>query len=316
MKKVETINDAFNILMLPYSPCYTLQEIKKQYHYMCLQYHPDKNPTIGTETFVNIQMAFEYINENYMFSKGKGEEKENGKKDNGKEKGEKKKETYQEMLLSFINSFADIGSTSACRVILQMMSRKMTSNILENVGKHTCIFIYRFLSQYKTVLWISDDVLSEMKKIIQDKMWGDGIVLLNPTIDDMLDHNIYRLEYQEVEYFVPLWYETHVFDIVGQNKGNELVVKCIPNLPENVKIDMYQNILVDLEYNMTDIMGLSEITFTLGPHVYSMPVEVLKIQRCQTFTIRGKGIIREECWLENEDPRKSDIIVKLKLILV
>ena len=69
--------------------------------------------------------------------------------------------------------------------------------------------------------------------ILQKKMKRDNIIILNPTIDDLLDDKIYKLALEERTFMVPLWHHEVCFDI----SGADLIVQSLPELEDHIFID-------------------------------------------------------------------------------
>jgi hypothetical protein len=72
------------------------------------------------------------------------------------------------------------------------------------------------------------------------------IYKLNPSIDDLLNNNFYKLYIENELFLVPLWYNESYFDI----SGSEIIVICEPELPKGMQIDDDNNILVEHEIDM------------------------------------------------------------------
>jgi hypothetical protein len=109
------------------------------------------------------------------------------------------------------------------------------------------INIYIFLSKYKNILHLSQDILDEIREIVIQKYDNVEIYKLNPTINDLLNNNLYKLYVNNELYLVPLWYNEIYFD----NSGNEIIVLCEPDLPEGIKIDDDNNIYVEKIYQIS-----------------------------------------------------------------
>jgi hypothetical protein len=89
----------------------------------------------------------------------------------------------------------------------------------------------------------------------------DECIILNPTLNDLLENNLYRLIVNNHTYIVPLWHNELVYD----NSGNDIYVKCNPILPENMEIDDANNIKIDINYKISEIWGVD--TIYVNPNV-------------------------------------------------
>ena len=57
----------------------------------------------------------------------------------------------------------------------------------------------------------------------------ENIIVLNPTVNDLLSDNIYKLNIEDKEFYVPLWHHELYFSL----HDKDLIVKCIPELDNN-----------------------------------------------------------------------------------
>jgi len=159
------------------------------------------------------------------------------------------------------------------------------------MDKERSIEIYTFLSKYKNILYISQDIINTIRDIIVEKYKNDEVYILNPSIDDLLDDNIYKLKIGDSTYFVPLWNSEVYFD----GSGGDIIVKCVPELPSNITIDDNNILYVDLEvpFNM-DLFDNENIEFQLGKKTYYINHAKLKVRKNQTYFIPNEGVLISE----------------------
>jgi hypothetical protein len=79
----------------------------------------------------------------------------------------------------------------------------------------------------KTVLHISDSTLEAVKQILIEKFKDLQIFILNPSLNDLIQSNVYKLESNNVLYYVPLWHSELYFDA-------DIMFRCIPFLQDNI----------------------------------------------------------------------------------
>jgi hypothetical protein len=87
---------------------------------------------------------------------------------------------------------------------------------------------------------------------------------------------------------VPLWHHELVYD----NSGCDLYVRCNPILPENIYIDEDNDIHISVEYAIKDIFNEKTVEIAIGKHVFSIYVEQMYLKSKQTTILKGKGIPR------------------------
>ena len=98
--------------------------------------------------------------------------------------------------------------------------------------------------------------------------------------------DLYKLTENDSTYYIPLWHHELIYD----NAGNDLYIKCIPILPDNVTIDTYNNIHLYITYNLRDIWGKTTIEFEMGKKKFSFFTEDLKLKENQQLILPKEGI--------------------------
>jgi len=115
-------------------------------------------------------------------------------------------------------------------------------------------------------------------------MENDNIVILNPSLDDLMNDNIYMLEFEREKYYVPLWHD----ELYYKHNNNDLVIRCIPELPENISLDDNNNILIHIYESISNIINQEYIQFPIGTKTFYIPVTELKIRKTQKHIIKNK----------------------------
>ena len=135
----------------------------------------------------------------------------------------------------------------------------------------------------------------------------------------MFENNLYRLTENEQTYIVPLWHHELVYDSIDENgEIIELIVKCVPLLPENVRIDSYNNIHIKLKRNILEIYkNLSQyVMFSIGKRNFGIWKNDIRIVQVQNIILYERGISKI-CTNSTYDTfditEKGDIIVELDI---
>ena len=194
----------------------------------------------------------------------------------------------------------------------------MSSKLFEKLSKEDCQQVYTFLSKYKSILHIHEDILETVREIVNKKCDKEKekqlAYILNPDVDDLFNNNVYKLFVNDQLYLVPLWHNELYFD----GSGCEIVVTCEPKLDPNNRIDENNNLYVSVDLSFETIKELLEnsnedknMNFFIGTKEFFIPLKDLFIRREQTYRIKNQGIskIRENNIYDIRD--KADIIVKL-----
>lgn len=292
----------------------TLEYLKKRYHKLALQNHPDKrgNTIESKENFQRINEAYNYLSREISNLDSDTE------KDSENEEKTDTNTGYMNILNLFLDSLLK-GHSSGNEFLSSFIKdivngcKEVTLKMFEDLDKEKTLGVYNFLFKYKKILYISDEILDKVYKIIAEKYKDVQIYVLNPSINDLLSNNVYKLDLDGERYFVPLWHNELYFDDKRLENGKDnIIVKCIPDLPENITIDENNNIHILLRVSFTfSLLEQKSILFFLGEKGFTIPLEDLKMQRFQTIILRRQGISKV---IDNDIynvEEKGDIVVRL-----
>jgi len=286
----------------------TYDILKKKYRTSALKYHPDKNRNSpeATEKFKLVQESYEYLKRelSYGFA-GAGATHETNSDT---------VPDYSHLLRVFAESLFSqgvTGNTLFSSIISDIVSgcEKISLRLFEGLDKEKAMDVYSFLSKYRITLHISQEVIDKVKDIILDKYKNDQIYILNPSLDDLLESNIYKLTVNGQVYFVPLWHDLVYFDA----SGSEIIVKCLPELPDHVTIDENNVLHVELlvPFNVS-LLDSTAVPFTLGKKTFTVNV---KLKKNQTIFLPGVGV-NQLLDLDVYENKKAGISVKVIFVPV
>ena len=284
--------DALNILHIDNLANIDLQSLKKKYHKLALQHHPDKNGNTieSKEHFQKIGEAYELI------------KREIGINELDDDLTNNYATGYTFILTMFLKTlFKDINY----EIVLSILKDAVSVALFESIDKEMCIHIYDFIIKYKTVLHISDETLEKVRQIILEKYKDVQIFILNPSLFDLFENNIYKLKVEDVIYYVPLWHNEIVFqkekekykdkerknEINEQKLDNEIIVKCIPELPDNVEIDENNNLIISIQIPITfSLLSQKNYLVCIEKYTFEIPMAKLSCVLDQIYVLKGQGI--------------------------
>ena len=251
--------------------------IKKHYRLKALQYHPDKNSDPGAgDRFLEIKEAYEYLL-NSCVSAGVDPDECS---------------SYSSILKIFLKGVWKGEQNSALfSVIIENIVGCCEAKILEVLEKldnDTLIKIHDVFSKYKTAFHYSEGFLKYVEQVLSNKIKNDNCIVLNPSIDDLFDCNLYKITENGRTYIIPLWHHELVYD----NSGCDLYVRCNPILVDNISIDSENNIHYFAKYSISDIFGRETIEISVGLRKFSIFVSELCIKPLQIVVLNGCGIPR------------------------
>lgn len=302
----------------------TLEILKKKYKFYALKHHPDKNNDINScSKFQEIKESYDYLLKHLNLYEVMNDENENcdfkefcnNSSYNNDFFENINKENYNWILFSFLKNIINNDNQNH---LLQMIIHKIASicenkayELLEKIDKKILIKILEIIQKYNEAFQFSSDFLNKIENIINNKIKNDECIILNPLIDDLLENNLYKLTVRGLTYIVPLWHHELLYD----NCGNDIYIKCFPILPENIEIDNHNNIHIHLKYNIKEIWNIDEINYWLGKKKLTIHKNHLKLTKNQKIIISNEGISKINTSEIYDISIKSDIVLNIELDL-
>ena len=293
----------------------TLELLKKKYHKQALLNHPDKNGNTleSNEKFKQINESYDYLKREISYS---NDDINDNSENNSKES--ESFSSWNNILQMFIVEISKGNySESFSNIVKEIVSgcKNITLKLFDNLDKEMCLNIYSFLSKYHSVLHLSEDILEQVKNIVLQKYESVEIYKLNPSIYDLLNNNIYKLYVNNELFFVPLWYNEVYFETTGR----EIIVYCVPEIPEHISLDDDNNIYIDYEIQSSDITRLivenELIDVSLCENInFEIPLSELYMKKEQYYKLKNKGISKGKDNDIHDISNKSDIIVKITIV--
>ena len=285
-----------------------LEYLKKQYHKLALQNHPDKNGNTkeSKEKFQAINEAYDYLKREINFN----------------EQGEKSttaSTVYVDILQSFLSEiFAGKYNDKFFEIVKNIIVKKIPNKLFKDLNKEMAFDIYNFLSKHKNILHINQELLDNLMEIVKKK-YEDVMEYykLNPSIDDLFENNVYKLYVNDQLFLVPLWHNELYFESSELNNFKEIVVSCEPELSKNIIIDDNNNLIVKIDFdsnNLPDLIKNDEkISFNIGKKEFYVPLNKLYMKKNQYYRIKNEGLSKINENYIYDVSNKSDIIVNINL---
>ena len=310
---------ACETLGIPYEPDlqtfneYSMKQVRKLYYKQCLLYHPDKNPGNDTaaEKFRAVHNAYEFV-----IQMKEAEGTHPGLYDVNSASRFKdilhlflKEIGLDGLDDSILTEFIATAGRRGRQLLQQTFIRVLDTDIL--------VTLLSIIEEYRDVLHISDDVYTEAKTAIEQQLdKRRQIITLNPTIDDLFNHNVFVFysEVLERKLYLPMWHPEMMYNI-GKTR---LVVKSIfpsaQELDDHFYVGDDNTIHAGIRRQVQDLMNSDNITIRLGASSFQIPVLKLRIATEQEYVIVGRGIpIPNDTDVYNVS-HSSDIIVTITLV--
>jgi hypothetical protein len=283
----------------------TIDMIKKKYREQALRWHPDKNNAPNaTEEFQKIQSAYQLLSNT--------------------EDGTFIKESYRTMLFNFLNENLPGGNENLVYVLeifvnkLKRICEKNALIFFENMNLGLFSKIYAILVTYKELFYLSDEFIIELDNVLNIKKEAaimaeksSEVIIIHPTIDDLFENNLYKLNHRGHTFLVPLWHHELIYDM----SGLDLCIQCIPILPDRIQIDENNNIEIEVEWNIREIWDKTNIFIYIGTNTFYILRESLIMKEYQTIRLHKNGISNINTNDIYDISKKSDIIIRIHLVL-
>ena len=315
------LQEALYILEIDNISNISIEYLKKKYHKLALKNHPDKHNNIKNINSINeYKEKFQKINEAYEVLQKEINIINNETTENEDLNTYTKSNTndYGAILNLFISGiFKGKYNEFISSIIKDIVNgcKEISLKLFEDIDKEQSLMIYNFIIKYKIILNLQDETLDRVKDILLDKFKDIQIYILNPSLNDLFKNNVYKLEINKRIYFVPLWH-TELYFESGKDKDKlnkeDIIVKCNPELPDNILIDEDNNLIVteNIFFNFSLLNDKIRI-IKIGDICFEIQIDRLYITPFQIYILKNQGISKI---IENDIydvQEKSDIIIKI-----
>ena len=293
-------NDEYkdHCINLGISYTFTNSELKRAYYKLALIHHPDKSKDNGEK--------FKEINESYNFLCNYKKYNNNLESNN----------SFSDLIINIINSYdpnikwSNIFIKTTIENIIKHCE-SYSETIFKELSKEKSMELYNFFLEYKDIFSISDDLLNRIKKVVQNKFKNDNIILLNPSIEDLLEDKIYKLDINNDIFYVPLW-NSH---IEYEHLDSTILVKNIPDLSSNIKIDKFNNIYISLVIDIKKLLitGYKEYTLYNNRKIKINAYDLQIKKGIQLVKFLNKGILKVDKNNIFSNEKRGDIIFEINL---
>ena len=292
--------------ILGISEKYTAECVKKAYFKQALKFHPDKYKLDNGEKFRKIKEAYDFLQSGNPFdihSTSCNDENNSDIID------------YKELIKRCINYFSPetnwdnlFVDTSFHGIINDC--KDISLKIFEKLNKEKAEQVYNFIVNYNYVLNIDEELIKTFKICLQEKMIYDNIIILNPSLTDLLQDNVFKLNIEDKEFYVPLWHHELHFSL--HNKF--LIIKMEPDIDDNYSIDNKNNIYKKEDVCLYNLIHEGYHNVNIGEKTFKIQAKDLKITKeKQIYHIPEQGILKINENHTYDTTLRSDIYIEIKL---
>lgn len=278
----------------------TSVELKRSYHIMALNYHPDKNKEMNAkERFQEIGEAYTFlhniINSNiYNIYENNTEE-------------EIYDTPYTDLMINLLKmllSKPDSGEINKFQKKCIEYTNKLLDQLFDKINLNVLEDIYKFI--VKNSMGLSEDMINVIKDLINKKLMKYNMYIISPSLENIMNSEIFKLEIEEDIVYVPLWHQEMVYE--------NILIKIQPILPDNVTIDEYNNMHITYEERFINLLNLikEDIKF-IEINNYKVYLEELRLKKIQVVIFKNEGIslINTNDILDNKT--KGNVLIHIHL---
>ena len=270
----------------------TLIELRKAYHIQALNNHPDKNISKDSkEKFQNIQNAYTFLknfinNDIYNIY----ESNDNVNNNNNEDYIDKDTSPFINLIMNFLKlsfSYAENNDKNQKSLnkfqeecinysneVLNKLLNRLNLNILQE------LYVYIENSDILNIekkLGINSEMIEKLfeliKSILSEKMKNSNLYILKPSLENLLNNDIYKLEIEGEIIYVPLWHK----ELIYENN----IIQITPSLKveQNITINEENNIYYNYYTTFERLIELlrTDASISLELELFDLKIDLQEI---------------------------------------
>jgi hypothetical protein len=216
-------------LILNLNNNFSTKELKETYYKLALKFHPDRNlKNDTTKKFQEIQSAFNYL-QTFHNSDLNTDIQNNV--------------SYTDLVKQFLDGIINKNLDTECFLnLINNKCNEITLDFFKTLPKTTLINFKNIVDQYSHILNINNDITNKIDDLVNECTKDDNIILLNPTLSNLINDEVYKLDISGEIFYIPYWHHELIYDL----STNSLIIQCEPNLPSYINIDKYNNLYINI----------------------------------------------------------------------
>jgi len=252
--------------------------VKKAYYKLALKWHPDKNKgdLSAAEKFREVCDAYNYLSERSPES--------------GLDEISTTETDYTSMFTQFVRTTTgiDLKNSQVSDALSEMKKNyeDTTVKMFEGLDRESSLKLYKYLQTYSSIFGFDKEYIERLENALEKKMQDDKLIIIEPTVDNLLKNDVYALEHNGNTYYIPLWHDELEYDLTDYS----LVVKIRPKLPNNISIDEDNRLHIYITLNINDIFNKEVYNVNIGEKTYTIRVRELLLKAKQTVIFKGEGL--------------------------
>ena len=253
----------------------TYTELKRTYHIMALNYHPDKNPNSdANEKFQEIAAAYSFLCKIIHTDNTS----------NNSIHEEIFYAPYTELIINLLTMLLNNPSNDTVDNFQKKcinFSNKILEQLFDTLNIDVIEDIYRFVTN--NTMGFPTETINIIKTIINNKLRLYNIYIITPSLDNILNSEIFKLEIGGDIVYVPLWHQEMIYE--------KSIIKIQPVLPSRIAIDENNNIHIQYVDNFDNILQLLKQNIEcIDVYNFKLDISNLRFKKKQTYILKNQGI--------------------------
>lgn len=209
------------------------------------------------------------------------------------------RESYEYLLesKSFVDDAHPIINPEYNKSTYSELIKRVTGLILNSQSQNYRETFYHMMSN----IGVPESVISEIKGNVHETYE------IYPTIDNLLGDDLYRLIIDDAVYIIPMWWGSTT---INTNKGTALDINMKYNLPDHIKIDCDNNMIIYISRTIKSLSDKDVITLDIGKRIHTITIKILDYQ---VITLPRTGLMSKDIDDIVDDVYRKDIIIHLTL---
>jgi hypothetical protein len=150
------------------------------------------------------------------------------------------------------------------------------------------------------------ETINIIKNIIDDKLRLYYIYILTPSLNNILNSEIFKLEIGDDTIYVPLWHQEMIYE--------KNIIKIQPVLTSGITIDEYNDIHIEHTDKFENILELIKQDIeTIDVYRYKLDICNLRLKKNQTYILKDEGIPVINTLDIFDNKSRANVVVHIRL---
>jgi hypothetical protein len=274
-------------------------ELKRTYHVMALNYHPDKNPDSDTNAkFQEIVDAYSFLSNIINIDTNVPDNSTNEVIFDA---------PYTELIINLLTMLLKNPANDSVYNFQKKcieFSNKIFDQLFDTVNIDVLEDIYRFITN--NTMNFPVETINIIKNIIDDKLRLYYIYILTPSLNNILNSEIFKLEIGDDTIYVPLWHQEMIYE--------KNIIKIQPVLTPGITIDEHNDIHIEHADKFENILELIKQDIeTIHVYRYKLDICNIRLKKNQTYILKDQGIPLINTIDIFDNKSKANVVVHIRL---